>query len=75
MLVRCGEQGLGLSFQERILHTYILRLGYSRNSILYKKKNNNSIHLTFHLNKGINELIHLTSHVIRDFNEVINVYL
>ena len=33
-----GGKGWGLSFQERVLHTYTLRLGYSKISILLKKK-------------------------------------
>ena len=32
-----GVKGWGSSLQEGASHTYILRLGYSRNSILYKK--------------------------------------
>ena len=30
-----GGKGRDLSLQERASHTYILRLGYNRNSILY----------------------------------------
>ena len=32
-----GDKSWGLSLQEGTSYTYTLRLGYSRNSILYKK--------------------------------------
>ena len=33
-----GDKSWGLSLQDGTSYTYTLRLGYSRNSILYKKK-------------------------------------
>ena len=41
MISACGVLGgkdQCLSFQERVLHTYTLKLGYSKISILLKKK-------------------------------------
>ena len=34
-------KGQGSSLQKRASHTYTLRLGYNRNSILYNNNNNN----------------------------------
>ena len=37
-----GGKGRGSSLQKRASHTYTLRLGYNRNSILYNNNNNDS---------------------------------
>ena len=69
-----GSKGLGLSLQERISYTYTLRLGYSRNSILYKKekeKNRSYFLMSTIFQKKLNIIIYF---FINDVVNLINLF-